>query len=44
MDNNQYKCKLYLNDKLICEDFGISKKKSEQNVSKKSLIKFNVLT
>ena len=44
LDNNQYKCKLYLNDKLICEDFGISKKKSEQNVSKKSLIKFNVLT
>ena len=42
--NNKYYCKLYLNNELICECDGISKKKSEQNVSKKCLIHFNVLT
>ena len=43
-DTNNYICQLYLDDKLICESEGKSKKKSEQNVSKKCLIQFNVLT
>jgi len=42
--NNKYICKLYLKDKFICESEGLSKKKSEQNVSKEALIHFNVLT
>ena len=39
-----YKCELYHKDKLIIKGEGISKKKSEQDVSKKALQYFNVIT
>ena len=37
-------CELYHKDKLLIQGEGISKKKSEQDVSKKALIYFNVIT
>ena len=37
-------CELYHNEKLLLSGEGISKKKSEQDVSKKALIYFNVIT
>lgn len=37
-------CELYYNNKLIIKGDGISKKKSEQDVSKKALKHFNVIT
>jgi ribonuclease-3 len=39
-----FKCELYHNEKLLLSGEGISKKKSEQDVSKKALIYFNVIT
>ena len=41
---NIFLCKLYYKDKLIITGEGMSKKKSEQDVSKKALIYFHVLT
>ena len=43
-DNNRFECELYYNDKLIIKGEGMSKKKSEQDVSRKALIYFHVLT
>ena len=37
-------CELYHKDKLLIQGEGVSKKKSEQDVSKKALIYFNVIT
>ena len=42
--DDKYYCNLTFKDILICRGEGISKKKSEQNVSKKALIHYNVLT
>jgi ribonuclease III len=43
-EDNKYYCELYFKDKLIMKGEGLSKKKSEQDVSKKALIHFNVIT
>jgi len=43
-EENKFHCELYFKDKLIMKGEGISKKKSEQDVSKKALIQFNVIT
>ena len=43
-ETGMYKCELYHKDKLIISGEGISKKKSEQDVSKKALQYFNVIT
>jgi len=42
--DSKFYCDLYHKDKLLITGEGISKKKSEQDVSKKALIYFNVLT
>tara|TARA_B100001123_G_C15341762_1_gene1035289 strand:+ start:507 stop:1316 length:810 start_codon:yes stop_codon:yes gene_type:complete len=42
--DNIFICELYYKDKLIITGEGMSKKKSEQDVSKKALIYFHVLT
>lgn len=42
--DNIFYCELYHKDKLLIKGEGISKKKSEQDVSKKALVYFNVLT
>ena len=43
-ENDIFYCELYAKDKLIIKGQGVSKKKSEQDVSQKALIYFNVLT
>ena len=43
-ENDIFFCELYAKDKLIIQGQGISKKKSEQDVSQKALVHFNVLT
>jgi len=43
-DDNKYCCKLYKGDEYIECGYGISKKKSEQEASKKALMKFCVLS
>ena len=43
-ENDIFYCELYHNDKLIIKGEGVSKKKSEQDVSQKALVYFNVLT
>tara|TARA_B100000686_G_scaffold234562_1_gene242307 strand:+ start:1501 stop:2310 length:810 start_codon:yes stop_codon:yes gene_type:complete len=42
--NDIFYCELYHKDKLLIQGEGVSKKKSEQDVSKKALIYFNVIT
>ena len=42
--NNNYVCKLIFKNEILGSCIGDSKKKSEQNVSKKVLIKYNVIT
>ena len=42
--DNNYCCKLYKGDEYIESGYGISKKKSEQEASKKALMKFCVLS
>jgi len=41
---NIFHCELFYKEKLIMKGNGISKKKSEQDVSRKALIHFNVIT
>tara|TARA_Y100000817_G_scaffold274729_1_gene235160 strand:- start:1865 stop:2668 length:804 start_codon:yes stop_codon:yes gene_type:complete len=43
-ENDTFYCELYIKGKLIIKGEGISKKKSEQDVSQKALVYFNVLT
>tara|TARA_B100000427_G_scaffold296372_1_gene276045 strand:- start:2036 stop:2845 length:810 start_codon:yes stop_codon:yes gene_type:complete len=43
-ENDTFYCELYHKDKLLIQGEGVSKKKSEQDVSKKALIYFNVIT
>ena len=42
--NNIYICEIYKEDELICEGKGNSKKKSEQDASKKALMKYCVIS
>ena len=42
--NNKYECKLYKGDEYIVSGYGNSKKKSEQDASKRALIKYHVLS
>jgi ribonuclease III len=42
--NDKYYCNIVFKDDVICRGEGCSKKKSEQDVSKKALIYYNVLT
>ena len=41
---NKYECKLYKEDEYIVTGYGVSKKKSEQDASKRALIKYHVLS
>ena len=43
-EDDKFYCELYHKDKLLIKGEGVSKKKSEQDVSKKALVYFNVLT
>ena len=43
-EDGKFYCELYHKEKLLIKGEGISKKKSEQDVSKKALVYFNVLT
>lgn len=43
-EDNKFYCELFYKDKLIIKGEGVSKKKSEQDVSKKALMYFNVIT
>ena len=43
-EDDIFYCELYHKDKLLIKGEGMSKKKSEQDVSKKALIYFNVIT
>tara|TARA_B100000902_G_C27313783_1_gene919999 strand:- start:3305 stop:4105 length:801 start_codon:yes stop_codon:yes gene_type:complete len=43
-EDNKFYCELFYKDKLIMKGEGVSKKKSEQDVSKKALIHFNVIS
>ena len=43
-ENNIYICEIYKGNELICEGNGNSKKKSEQDASKKALIKYCVIS
>jgi ribonuclease-3 len=43
-ENSVFICELYHKDKLLITGEGVSKKKSEQDVSKKALMYFNVIT
>lgn len=42
--DNRYECKLYKGDEYITTGYGNSKKKSEQDASKRALIKYHVLS
>ena len=42
--NNNYECQLFKGDEYIESGYGNSKKKSEQDASKKALMKFCVLS
>jgi len=43
-EENKYECKLYKEDEYIVSGYGNSKKKSEQDASKRALIKYHVLS
>ena len=43
-ENNKYECKLYKGEEYIVSGYGNSKKKSEQDASKRALIKYHVLS
>lgn len=43
-ESNKYECKLYKEDEYIVTGYGNSKKKSEQDASKRALIKYHVLS
>ena len=43
-ENNNYQCQLFKGDEYIETGYGNSKKKSEQDASKKALIKFCVIS
>ena len=43
-EDNSYLCKLFKGDEYIETGFGNSKKKSEQDASRKALLKFHVLS
>jgi ribonuclease III len=43
-ENNKYRCELYKEEELVSVGDGVSKKKAEQDASKKALIHYNVLT
>tara|TARA_B100000575_G_C23113584_1_gene643520 strand:+ start:564 stop:1376 length:813 start_codon:yes stop_codon:yes gene_type:complete len=43
-ENNSYTCKIYQEDKHIETGYGNSKKKSEQDASRRALIKFHVIS
>ena len=43
-EDNTYQCDIFRGDDLIETGFGVSKKKSEQDASRKALIKFHVIS
>ena len=43
-EDNKYECKLYKDEEYIVSGYGNSKKKSEQDASKRALIKYHVLS